>query len=100
MEEVAIDHLIIGPNPQGYQLLVARCTFSGWVEARLVNSTQGELVVDFLREEIFNRHGRVRNVLADSGTTRSRIVREYVEKKGARMQVTLPQNPRGNAVVE
>ncbi|KAJ1504593.1 hypothetical protein HMI54_006812 [Coelomomyces lativittatus] len=93
MEEVAIDHLIIGPNQQNYQLLVGQCTFSGWIEARLVNSTRSELVIEFLIEEIYGRHGIVQTVFANSGTTSARSVKQYVESRGSEMKITLPQNP-------
>ncbi|KAJ1498770.1 hypothetical protein HMI56_004787 [Coelomomyces lativittatus] len=29
-----------------------------------------------------------------------RSVKEYVESKGSEMKITLPQNPRGNVVIE
>jgi len=100
MQEVAIDHLTLGQNKKKLQLLVGRCTFLGWVEAILVPNTKSEYVVDFLRTEIFARHGVVKTILADSGSVSSALVREFVESRGAELKVTLPQNPRGNAVIE
>jgi RNase H-like domain found in reverse transcriptase/Integrase zinc binding domain/Reverse transcriptase (RNA-dependent DNA polymerase) len=101
MEEVALDHVhIMKEGTTGRYLLNARCTFSGWVEARVVADTSAKHVVDFLEEEVFARHGPIPVFLADNGTVSAAEVRECIEKKGGRLVTTTPYNPRGNAVVE
>ena len=99
MVEVAIDHVNIEGKSKFPYLLVARCTFSGWIEAFPTKTTESKKVIKLL-SSIFSRHGFVLRVIADSGTTSAMEVREFVENLGISFQKTMAQNLTGNAVVE
>jgi hypothetical protein len=84
MEEVALDHVFVMDEGNGKKyLIVGRCTFTGWVEAQVVKSTDAGSVIKFLETEIYARHGPIPRFLADNGTVGGPEVRKYVESRGA-----------------
>lgn len=62
---------ILGPFPASCgkrYVLAARCAVSGWIEARMIWHKSMKEVANFIKEEIFARHGVPRKIITDQGT--------------------------------
>jgi len=57
------------PNSFGYQYILFAIDYvSKWVEAILCKTNDSNVVVKFLKENIFSRFGTPRAIISDNGT--------------------------------
>ena len=96
--EIGMD--LLGPLPNGKQLLVLVCYRSRFPIVRMMNRTMANDIVAALKE-IFSERGNPRVVRMDNGPQfNSQELREYLRQEGVEMDYTTPYFPRQNGLVE
>lgn len=95
---------LVGPLPSSYNkkyILLARDSFSGWVEGRALERKDAASVIKFIKEEIVYRHGVVGQITADRGSeNKNEELAKAQEALGIPMVFTTAYHPQSNGLVE
>ena len=101
-ENVFMD--VIGPMPMSDQysyLIVFVCALTKWVEARPLRSADAKDAAKALFEEVFTRHGSVKNLITDQGSNfTSALFSELCKLLRINKIHTTAFHPEGNGTVE
>jgi hypothetical protein len=89
------------PKSRGCEyLVVARSSFSGWIEARGLRKNDSPSVAKFLYEEIVCRHGVFAVLQCDGGPENKDLVDQLARKYGIHKTVSSSYHPQTNGQVE
>jgi hypothetical protein len=89
------------PKSHGYSKIVhARCSLSGYPEARPLRSENAKAIGDFLFEEILCRWGAVEEIITDNGAPYIKALEYMTEKWGIHHIRISGYNSRANGVIE
>jgi hypothetical protein len=89
------------PKSRGCEyLVVARSSFSGWLEARGLRKNDSPSVAKFLYEDIICRHGMFAVLQCDGGPENKDIVDQLARKYGIHKTVSSGYHPQTNGQVE
>ena len=64
---VDVGHMPKGMGERKY-LVVAQEDVSGWLEARAIRKANAQTVANFLKEDLFARHGCATSIIIDGGS--------------------------------
>ncbi len=81
-------------------LVVARCDFSRWVEARLLWTLTSKAVARFMWEDIICRHKCFGKLVIDGGLENKKAVEELAERYGIKRVVVSAYHPQANGMIE
>jgi transposase InsO family protein len=100
-QRISIDH--VGPLPESRQgnkyILTVKDTFSKWLEAFPVASTDAESTIKKLEKDIFCRFGVPEQIHSDNGTAfTSKKFAEMAKELSIKLTTTPTYNPKSNPV--
>ena len=81
-------------------LVLAREELSNQVEGRALGTKSTEGVCRFLLEEVICRYGCVGKITADRGELDAKEAREFFDRMGIKLALTMAYNPEGNGKSE
>ena len=94
----------MGPFPVsfGFSYILLACDYvSKWVEAKATRTNDAQVVVDFVRSNIFCRFGIPRAIVSDQGTHFcNRSMQALLKKYGVTHRVSTPYHPQTNGQTE
>lgn len=94
----------MGPFPSFYNnryILVAVDYVSKWVEAKALPTNDGNVLVDFIRKNIFSRYGAPRAIISDGGTHfHNRLFKAVLAKYGVQHRIVIPYHPQTSGQIE
>ena len=96
---VDVVHMPIGVGERKY-LVVAREDVSGWPEARAIRKANGQTVANFLKEDVFARHGCPTSIIVDGGSENKGEVDIICNQLGVKKHMITAYHPQANGVVE
>jgi hypothetical protein len=99
-EKVHIDITEMPSDGGRKHLVIARCDFSWWPEARALGDKSSEGVAKFLWEDIICRHGLFGDLVVDGGSENMKDVIALLNKMGANRIRISPYNSRANGTIE
>ena len=94
----------MGPYPLSFgnlYILLAVDYVSKWVEAVATSTNDAQVVVKFLKNNIFSRFGTPRAIISDEGTHfANKIFDSLMEKYGIKHKMALGYHPQSNGQAE
>ena len=81
-------------------LVVAREDVSGWPEARAIRKSNAQTVANFLKEDVFARHGCPPTIIVDGGSENKGEVDIICDQLRVKKHMITAYHPQGNGVVE
>ena len=94
----------MGPYPPSFgnlYILLAVDYVSKWVEAVATSTNDAQVVVKFLKKNIFSRFGTPRAIISDEGTHfANKIFDSLMEKYGIKHKMALGYHPQSNGQAE
>ncbi len=81
-------------------MVVAREDVSGWPEARALRRATAQAVAEFLREDVFARHGCPTTIVVDGGSENKGVVEDVCELYSVKKHTVTAYHPQANGVVE
>lgn len=98
--KIGLDVVHMPPCQGKHYLVVARCDFSGWVEARALTAATSEAVARFLWEDVVCRHGIFGKVVLDGGPENRKHTEYFTQKYGIKRVLASAYHPQGNGMIE
>jgi ribonuclease HI len=99
-EKIGLDIVYMPWEGKDGFIVFARDDLSGWVEARVLESTDSERVAKFLQEEVICRHGVPRQIVMDGGSENMGFTADMVKKYGMQGISIAPYHPQSNGLIE
>ena len=96
---VDVVHMPNGVGERTY-LVVARKDVSGWPEARAIRKANAQTVANFLKEDVFARHGCPTSIIVDRGSENKGEVDIICDQLGFKNHLITAYHPPANRVVE
>ena len=84
-----------------HYIVVAIDYLTKWAEARPITDASTSTIIPFLYEDIVMRHGFLKEILSDRGTTFiNEIIKELMNKYQIKHRLSAPYHPQTNRLVE
>ncbi len=89
------------PLCEGFQyLMVVRCDFSVWAEAKLLRTFSSRAIADFLWENVICRHNYFGKLVIDGGFKNKEAVSELARRYEIKRVVVSAYHPQANGMIE
>jgi hypothetical protein len=92
-EKVGLDVVYMPWDGKDGFLVLARDDLSGWVEGRVLESTDSEGVAKFLQEKVICRHGVPKRIVLDGGAENMGFTESVIKKYGMHGIGIAPYHP-------
>ena len=96
---VDVVHMPKGVGERKY-LVVAREDVSGWPEAKAIRRANAQTVANFLKEDVFARHGCPTSIIVDGGSEHKGEVDSICDQLGVKKHMITAYHQQANGVVE